>query len=241
VAESGPVIGITAAIEQAAWAAWRNVDANLSPRTYCDAVDRAGGVAIVLPPSDGVAGDPDRLVDLLHGLLIAGGADLDPASYGAEPGAHTADFRPERDRFELALARRALERDLPVLGVCRGMEVLNVARGGTLDQHLGAVETHLHTPGQFADHEVRLEPGSLAARAVGEERIKVRSHHHQGVDALGDGIVASGWAEPDGIVEAIEVADRSWALGILWHAEEDRSSPVIGALTAAARREEVAA
>jgi putative glutamine amidotransferase len=174
-------------------------------------------------------------------LILAGGADLDPAAYGAVAGPATVGFRAERDHFELALARRALECDLPLLGICRGMQLLNVALGGTLDQHLADVETHLHTPGRFADHEVRLEPGSLAARAVGRERLSVRSHHHQGLARLGDGIVATGWAEPGEAVEAVEVAGHPWALGILWHAEEERPSPLIAALAAATRRQGVAA
>jgi putative glutamine amidotransferase len=114
------------------------------------------------------------------------------------------------------------------------MEALNVALGGTLEQRLPDPDRHLHTPGTYSDHEVRLEPGSLAARAVGAELVSVRSHHHQGVGRLGDGLVASGHSVPDGVVEAIELPGR-WALGVLWHAEEDRPSPVIAALVAAAR------
>lgn len=109
---------------------------------------------------------------------------------------------------------------------------MNVACGGTLNQHLPDPQTHLHTPGTFSDHDVRLEPGSLAARAVGAERVSVRSHHHQGVERLGEGVVATGWADPGETVEAIEVLERRWALGILWHAEEERRSPVLGALVA---------
>ena len=172
------------------------------------------------------------MLDLLDGLILAGGADLDPAAYGAIAAPSTIGFRAERDRFELALARAALARDLPLLGICRGMQLLNVARGGTLDQHLDDLATHLHTPGRFADHEVRLEPGSLAAAAVGRERVSVRSHHHQGLARLGEGVIASGWADPGEVVEAIEIAGHPWALGILWHAEEERPSPVIAALAA---------
>jgi putative glutamine amidotransferase len=125
-----------------------------------------------------------------------------------------------------------------VLGICRGMQMLNVACGGTLVQHLpDAVgdDRHCHTPGAFSDHSVRLEPGSLAARAVGAERTEVKSHHHQAVDELGEGLVASGWSEPDGLVEALERHDRRHVLGVLWHPEEDERSRVIGALVEAAR------
>jgi putative glutamine amidotransferase len=233
---SAPVIGVCAALERARWAAW-DVEANVSQRTYSDGIAAAGGVPIVLPPVDEIAEDPDLVLDLLDGLILAGGGDIDPAAYGAEAGPGTIGARPERDRFELALARRALERDMPVLGICRGMELLNVALGGTLEQELPEAQVHLHTPGEFTDHEVQLEPGSLAARAVGAERISVRSHHHQGIGELGAGVVVSGHSVPDGIVEAVELPDHRWALGVLWHAEEERRSPVIDALVEAARQE----
>ena len=134
-----------------------------------------------------------------------------------------------------------MERDLPLLGVCRGLEILNVALGGTLEQHLGDAELHLHTPGRFSDHDVRLEPGSLAARAAGAERITVRSHHHQGVGRLGEGLVATGWAEPGEVIEAIELPDRRWALGILWHTEEEETSAVIASLVETAAESRVPA
>jgi putative glutamine amidotransferase len=231
-----PVIGICAAIERARWAAW-NVEANVSQRIYSEAVDEAGAVAIVLPPGEGATNSPDGVLDLLDGLILSGGGDVDPRLYGAVTGPGTTGARVERDRFELALARRALERDLPLLGICRGMELLNVALGGTLEQELPEAQIHLHTPGEFSDHEVRLEPGSLAARAVGSELVRVRSHHHQGVGELGEGLVVSGHSVPDGLVEAVELPDRRWALGVLWHAEEERRSPIIEALVAAARQE----
>jgi putative glutamine amidotransferase len=233
------VIGICAAIERARWAVWEDVEANLSQRTYSLCIADAAAIPVILPPDQTSAEEPDRLLDLLDGLVLSGGADLDPASYGAEPARLTRGFRAERDDFELALARRALEREMPVLGICRGMQLLNVACGGTLEQHLADSDLHLHTPGTFSDHEVRLEPGSLAARAVGKERASVRSHHHQGVARLGEGVVATGWAVPGGVVEAIELPGRSWALGILWHAEEERRSPVLAALASAAREQAV--
>jgi putative glutamine amidotransferase len=178
------------------------------------------------------------MLDLLDGLMLAGGADLDPASYGARPHPETKGAWPERDRFELALAHRALEREMPVLGVCRGMQMLNVACGGTLVQHLPdelGHEQHRHTPGTFSDHEVRIEPGTLAARAVGAERTGVKSHHHQGVEELGDGVAVSGWSADDDLVEAIELPGKPYALGVLWHPEEDERSRVIGSLVEAAR------
>jgi len=236
-----PVIGISAAVEVARWAVWEDVAVNISPRTYSCRVAESGAIPVVLPPSAPGADSPRELLDLLDGLLLSGGGDLDPASYGAAPDPRTENARAERDRFELALAREALTRDIPVLGICRGMELLNVAHGGTLTQHLSDTQVHLHTPGRFSDHEVRLEPGSLAARAVGRERLPVRSHHHQGVGRLGEGLVASGWAVPGGATEAIEAPGRRWALGVLWHAEEERGGPVLDAFAAAAREQAVAA
>jgi putative glutamine amidotransferase len=232
-----PVVGICAAIESARWTVWDGVETNISQRTYSTNVADAGALPLLLPADEGSAEEPGQLLALLDGLILSGGSDIDPATYGAEPAPQTAGFRADRDRFELALARGALERDLPVLGICRGAQMLNIARGGGLQQQLDDEQAriHLHTPGRFTDHEIRLEPGSLAERAVGAERIAVRSHHHQALGELGTGIVASAWAEPGGLVEAIEVPDNRWALGILWHAEEEQPSPVIEALAEAAR------
>jgi putative glutamine amidotransferase len=230
-----PVVGICAAVEAVRWGAWE-LRSNLTPRAYTDAVQDAGGIALVLPPDDALAESPDQLLDLLDALVLAGGSDVDPASYGARPGPETRGTNPERDRFELALAHGAFERDLPLLGICRGMELLNVSCGGTLEQHLSRLDLHAHTPGAFSDHEVQLERGSLAARAVGEERTQVRSHHHQGVEELGEGLAASGRSLPDGLVEAIEAPEHRFALGVLWHPEEDERSRVVSALVEAARQ-----
>jgi putative glutamine amidotransferase len=228
-----PVIGICAAIESAQWAAWE-VLVNLSPRAYSLAVQRAGGMALILPPDDVVAESPDELLDMLDALILAGGSDIDPASYGEKPHPETRGTRPERDRFEIALGTRALERDMPVLGICRGMEMLNVIQGGTLNQHLPGLALHRHTPGAYSDHRVRLEPGSLAERVVGGEHTEVKSAHHQGLKELGEGVVASGHAD-DGVVEAIELPGRSFTVGVLWHPEEDERSRVVGALVEEAR------
>jgi putative glutamine amidotransferase len=231
---SRPVIGICAALETARWGAWETL-VLLSPRNYSLAVQREGGIALMLAPDDALADDPEQLLDMLDGLILAGGSDVDPASYGAEAHAETRGTNAERDRFETALARAALDRDMPVLGICRGMQMLNVACGGTLEQHLEDVQTHRHTPGVFSDHEVELEADSLAARAAGSERVAVKSHHHQGLDRVGDGIEVTGRNPGDGIVEAIEVPDRQFALGVLWHPEEDEGSRVIGSLVEHAR------
>jgi len=231
---SGPVIGICAAVERAAWAAWE-VESNLTPVSYTRAVSNAGAQAVILPPDDAVAQSPDDALDLVDGLVLAGGSDIDPSSYGARPQPETHRTRPERDRFELALAHRAIERDLPVLGICRGMELLNVSLGGTLDQDLERLDLHRHTPGAFCDHDVRLEPGSLVALAVGSESVAVKSHHHQGIAALGEGLSATGWSQPDDLIEAVELPERDFVLGVLWHPEQDERDRVVGALVERAR------
>ena len=234
-----PTVGICAALERARWGVWEQTVA-LAPRAYATAVQRAGGTAVLLPPDAAAEAEPDRMLDLLDALILAGGSDVDPASYGAEPHPETRGTWPERDSFELALARGAIERDMPLLGVCRGMQILNVARGGTLNQHVPELvghERHREVPGTFGDHEVMLEPGSLAAAAAGGERVGVKSHHHQGVDEVGEGLLVSGHAIDDELVEAIELPERRFALGVIWHPEEDVDDRVIGALVAAARTE----
>ncbi len=233
-----PLIGICAAVERVSWGVWNGYEVTLVPRSYVRAVQRAGGLGIVLPPDEAVATDPGLLLDRVDGLILAGGADVDPASYGAEPHAETLGTWPDRDRFEIALARAALERDLPVLGICRGMQLLNVALGGTLDQHLPdsvGHGTHRAVSGTFGEHHVRLAPDSLACAAAGMEGFVVFSHHHQGVEQVGEGFRVSGWSVDDDLVEAIELPDKRFALGVVWHPEEDPDSKVIAALVDAAR------
>jgi putative glutamine amidotransferase len=232
-------IGICAAVERVRRDPWDEV-VTMVQRTYPTAVQRAAAMAVVLPPDDEATRDPDEFLNRVDGLLLAGGADVDPACYGATPHPETGLTWPERDRFEIALSRRAVERGLPVLGVCRGMQLMNVALGGTLVQHLPdevGGNRHRHTPGAFGDHEVRLDEGSLAARAVGADRTMVKSHHHQGVAKLGRGLLATGWSGGDELVEAVELRDHPFCLGVLWHPEEDVQSRVIGALVDAARAE----
>jgi putative glutamine amidotransferase len=230
-------IGICAAVERVRRDPWDEVVAMVQ-RTYPAAVQRAGALALVLPPDEAVVDSPDLLLDRIDGLLLAGGADVDPGSYGADRHPETGITWPERDRFEIALARRAIEREIPVLGACRGMQILNIALGGTLHQDLPGVigtDVHRHTPGVFGDHGVRLEPGSLAARAVGDERTLVKSHHHQSLADLGEGLAATGWSTDDQLVEAVELRGEPYALGVLWHPEQDEASRVIASLVEAAR------
>jgi putative glutamine amidotransferase len=236
-----PVVGITAALETANWVVWRDTEVNISQRHYSECVAQSGAISLLLPAEEQSATNPGELLDVLDALVLSGGADLDPASYGAEPDPRTIGFRAERDLFEIALCRGALERDMPVLAICRGMQILNVACGGTLVQHLGDATQHVEVPGTFSTHEVRLQPGSLAARAAGADRAEIRSHHHQALDRLGEGLVATGWSIPDDLVEAIEVPERSFAVGFLWHPEELRDGSPFRALATAAMRDEVAA
>jgi putative glutamine amidotransferase len=232
---SRPFVGICAAVEQARFGAW-DQPAVLLPFGYSEAVQAAGGIAVLLPPDDSLVDAPGEVLSSLDALMLAGGRDLDPLTYGASPDPYIGETSPERDRFELAMLSAALERDMPVLGVCRGMEMLNVACGGTLVQHLTGelLERHRHTPGVFSDHSVELTSDSVAARAAGVEVLHVRSHHHQAIDELGEGLVVSGNCPADGLVEALELPDKRFALGVLWHPEEDARSGVIGALVRAA-------
>lgn len=237
---SRPVVGICAAVEQARWASW-DVVVTMAPRSYATSVQTAGGLAVILPPDPAVTADPDLLLDRVDALLLAGGSDIDPSTYGAEAAPETTGHRIERDEFELALLRRAIERDMPALGICRGMQILNVARGGTIDQHLpdrlGGSVRHREVPGTYSEHEVEVGSGTLAARSIGGERTVVRSHHHQGVERLGDGLAVSGRSADDELIEAIELPDRRYALGVLWHPEEDVESNVIRSLVEAATQE----
>jgi putative glutamine amidotransferase len=216
---SRPVIGLCAAVERARWSVWDD-EAVLLPRGYAQAIQRAGGIAVMLPPDPDVSG----ILELLDGLILAGGAD-----YGVAP---------DRDEFEIALGLAAMEADLPLLGVCRGMQLMNIARGGTLIDHLPDVlghEDHRAVPGAFGDHDVRLAEGSLAARAAGALTQATKSHHHQGVDEIGDGFEVTGWSVVDDLPEALEDPSRRFALGVQWHPEADAASREIAALVEAAR------
>jgi len=229
-----PVIGICTPLERARWGAW-DLQAFLLPRNYVDAVHRAGAMALLLAPDPALVEEPDEILDRLDGLMLAGGADIEPAVYGAAAHPLTIGSVPERDVFEIALARRALQRDLPLLGICRGMQVMNVACGGTLHQDLPELlghQEHRRVLGSFegADHDVRLAAGSLAARAAGEELHATKSHHHQGVDRVGEGLEVTGRAVLDDLPEALEVPGNTFALGVQWHPEADETSRLIAAL-----------
>jgi putative glutamine amidotransferase len=228
-----PVVGITTYVLPAKFGVW-DVESALVPADYVHAVERAGGRPLLVPPSDdGV----EETIDAVDGLIFSGGSDIDPELYGQDPHPETIGVVRERDRAELALLQAALERDLPVLAICRGSQVLNVALGGDLLQHLPEVvgdEKHKHTPGVFADHDVSLEPGTRLAGLLGD-RAPVKSHHHQGFGRLGEGLRVAAHAE-DGAVEAVEDPSRRFALGVLWHPEAGEDMMLFEELVAEARR-----
>jgi putative glutamine amidotransferase len=227
-----PVIGITTYVVPASFGVWE-LDSALVPHDYVCAVERAGGRALLVPPTtDGV----EETLDALDGLIFSGGSDLDPALYGQEAHPETTGIVPERDSAELVLLRAALDRDLPVLAICRGSEVLNVVRGGDLVQHLPDVvgdEKHKHTPGTFADHDVEIEAGSRLGSVLGGSvlgaRVPVKSHHHQGIGRIGEGLRVAAHAD-DGTPEALEDPSRRFTVGVLWHPEAGDDARLFEAL-----------
>ena len=228
---SRPLIGVTTYVEEASWGHWR-LPAALIPLAYVRSVEDAGGRALLVPPA---ADAVEETLDALDGLVLSGGNDVDPATYGADAQGTTSGVRPERDRAELSLLEGALSRDMPVLAVCRGSQLLNVARGGDLVQHLPEVvgdEKHREVPGVFSDHGVRVDPESRLGALVGD-RAPVKSHHHQGFGRVGEGLRETAWAE-DGTLEAIEDPSKRFALGVLWHPEEAEDAALFQKLVAEA-------
>jgi gamma-glutamyl-gamma-aminobutyrate hydrolase PuuD len=228
-----PVVGITTYVEPAAWGPWK-LPAALIPYDYVRAIEHAGARPLLVPPSDGAV---EETLDALDGILFSGGADLDPATYGADAHPETNGIRPERDRAELALLEGALARDMPVLAVCRGVQVLNVARGGDLVQHLPDVvgnSSHREVHGTFSEHPVQIDEGSRLGSVLGD-RAPVMSSHHQGIGRVGAGLREVAWAD-DGTVEAVEDPERRFALGVLWHPEAGEDWKLFETLVAEAGR-----
>lgn len=240
-----PLIGIVADRKSASYGAWVDIPTDAISHTYVAAIQEAGGAPIIFPSLDVHIDDPERLIGLVDGLFLPGGRDLDAELYGSV--AHPSNDQPlrVRDELEISLTRLARERDVPVLGACRGMQVLNVALGGTLEQHLGDridLTPHRDIYGEHTSHPVSIAPDTLLRSITHEAEFEISSHHHQGVDRLGEGLVASASA-PDGVVEAIETTDGAFCLGVQWHPEE-RLDPegiaLIRAFVAAARTRSLA-
>jgi len=235
---NSPAVGITAYEVPASFSHWRDMASVMVPSGYANAVAAAGGLPVLIPPVPGTA----QLLDRLDALVFSGGSDLDAGLYGQAQHPETLGVIEHRDRSEVALMEAALERGIPVLGVCRGMQLLNVVLGGSLHQHLPElVDGSLHkaAPGTFALHGVAVEPGSLIERLVGSS-VEVHSCHHQAPDAIGAGLTVTARA-PDGVVEALELGGERFCVGVLWHPEEhaELGGPLFRGLVAACERERV--
>lgn len=212
---SKPRIGLTTYLEPASFGVWHQESA-LLPRSYVDAVVRAGGVPVLLPPIG------DAVIDGLDGLLVSGGPDVDPARYGAEPHPETDAPRLERDAFEVALLKAAIDADVPILAICRGAQLLNVAAGGTLTQHLPELvshDGHRPVPGKFGTTLVRLHPNSRLHHILGPE-VEVKCHHHQVIGWPSEQLAVAGWADDGLVIEAVEIPDPRFIVGVQWHPEE---------------------
>ncbi|RSM62192.1 gamma-glutamyl-gamma-aminobutyrate hydrolase family protein [Kibdelosporangium aridum] len=230
-----PLIGITTYLEQAKFGLWELPSAVLM-RSYLDSIVAAGGMPVMLPP---VGRWLPEHMSHLDGLVLSGGADIDPSRYGQAPHAATGTLRLERDTSEFGLFHLALEADVPVLGVCRGLQLINIALGGTLHQHVPEVagsDSHNPSPGVFGTNDIKLAPDSVVANLVGEQTI-VHCHHHQAIDQLGSGLTAVGWAQ-DGTIEAVELAEAGFVIGVQWHPEENHTDVRLfqGLVQAAIRR-----
>jgi putative glutamine amidotransferase len=228
-----PIVGITTDIQKASFGAWVEESA-LVPTDYVRAVQRAGGQPLLVPPSDDGL---EETLDVLDGIVFSGGSDLGPATYGHDPHPETRGVIEERDRAELALLQEALARDMPVLAVCRGSQILNVGLGGDLVQHLPDLvghDEHKHTPGEYADHDVALKHGTRLEALLGDHA-PVKSHHHQGFGRLGEGLREAAHAD-DGTIEALEDPSRRFALGVLWHPEAGEDMRLFEAFVEEARR-----
>jgi len=230
-----PTIGITTYHTSANWRGWHEETAIL-PWTYVTAIRNNGGIPVLLPPG-GTPSDAEDVVSDLDGIVIAGGADIDPIRYGAQPHPLTEATVPDRDEWELAIAAAAIRMDVPVLGICRGMQILNVACGGTLHQHVQDLvghELHNGPANGFGLHRVRVTAGELLASIIpSTEYFDVPTHHHQAVDLPGAGLTAVAWAD-DGVVEAIESA-TGFVLGVQWHPEQGRDERLFAAIVGAAQ------
>ncbi len=232
-----PVIGITAYEEQARWNQW-DARASLLPARYVHAVTAAGGLALLIPVQELSPETATELLGRLDGVILSGGPDVNPGRYGEVAHERTSVPREERDAVETTLVESVHAAEVPTLAICRGLQLLNVARGGTLVQHLPDTlghEDHSPSADGYGSHEVRVEPGSLLAGSLGWERAGVPTHHHQAIGRLGGGLVATAWTD-DGVIEAVEDRSVPFLLGVQWHPEAGDDLGVFRALVAAARR-----
>ena len=226
-----PIIGITCCMREARYSDFVR-HAAILPSAYISMVDKVGGVPMIIPP----AGDMTILLDSIDGLIVSGGPDISPANYNEEPGPMTTEFYPEQDYSEMGLIERALERDMPLLGICRGMQILSVAHGGRMHQHLDTTPGHEGHGGFFGkstEHGVVVERGSQLASIMGDS-FTVNSLHHQGVSDAGS-LEVSARAEHDGLIEGVERKDKKFCLGVQWHPERKGHDLLFSALIQAAR------
>lgn len=232
------MIGLTTYLEQAQTGVW-NVPASFLPQVYFDAVTRAGGIAVLLPPQPVDRAIAGRVLAGLDGLIVTGGKDIEPARYGQAAHPATDDPRTDRDAWEFALLEGAIERDLPFLGICRGAQVLNVSLGGTLHQHLPDVvgsTTYQAGGGVFNRVTARVEPGSRLHELLTEDSVSVPVYHHQAIQQVADGLAVTARTD-DGVIEAVELAAASFGVAVQWHPEESREDlRLFHGLVDAARR-----
>ncbi|HYH61382.1 MAG TPA: gamma-glutamyl-gamma-aminobutyrate hydrolase family protein [Solirubrobacterales bacterium] len=212
-------VGIVLDPRAASFGAWRDIDVNLLWAGYVEGIDAAGGLPVTFPPTNALADNPEAALGSIDALLLNGGPDIQASSYGEDPHPQSEAGSELRDQAELALARAALAADMPILGICRGMQILNIAMGGGIDQHIHDPDA-AHRSDDFVSHRIQACDGSLLARAIGSNEVAVRSFHHQGIDPVADGmdVVAK---SPDGLVEAVEAPGQSFCLAVLWHPEQD--------------------
>ena len=226
-----PIIGITCCMREARYSDFVR-HAAILPSAYISMVDKVGGVPMIIPP----AGDMTILLDSIDGLIVSGGPDISPANYNEEPGPMTTEFYPEQDYSEMGLIERALERDMPLLGICRGMQILSVAHGGRMHQHLDTTPGHEGHGGFFGkstEHGVVVERGSQLASIMGDS-FTVNSLHHQGVSDAGS-LEVTARADHDGLIEGVERKDKKFCIGVQWHPERKGHDLLFSALIEAAR------
>lgn len=237
MSDGAPLIGLSAYCERARWRAW-DTDTVLLPRRYADSVEAAGGIPVLLPPVPGI----ENAIARLDGLLLSGGGDIDPARYGADADPRSASIHSDRDAAEFALIEAATAQRLPVLGICRGLQVINVALGGSLHQHLpDLVGNDSHSPelAGYGSHKVSVASGSQLAAVLSRSEAAVPTHHHQAVNRLGAGLVATAWTD-DGVTEAVEYDQQDghhgqFMMAVQWHPEAGDDPSLFNALIAAAR------